>query len=224
MPMVWRILYTLEHIVEQEGIDIGMSELSQLYNLVSHGSYRYLFKSKPNQPHPILKATKNDTNWRNQFFFVMKDSVPDGKLLPKKWNTDAITLSHIQESPATQERIEAFWKLDPAIRTYPPKSKDPVEVLSTMSSAGKSSKSASRFSVSDLNEYHSLRSLKKELAASPSIPNPRSMSTRGKGAKKRKTAEPTEGLPLIQHQFEEYVSEKFVEFEMLLDHHLAEAE
>ncbi|MFS7906314.1 hypothetical protein Hanom_Chr01g00057821 [Helianthus anomalus] len=88
MPMVWRILYTLEHIVEQEGIDIGMSELSQLYNLVSHGLHRYLFKSKPDQPHPILKATKNDTNWRNQFFSVRRDSVPDGKLLPKKWNTD----------------------------------------------------------------------------------------------------------------------------------------
>ncbi|KAM0051596.1 hypothetical protein Hdeb2414_s0007g00238351 [Helianthus debilis subsp. tardiflorus] len=44
MPMVWRILYTLEHIIEQEGVDIGMSELSQLYNLVSHGSYRYLFQ------------------------------------------------------------------------------------------------------------------------------------------------------------------------------------
>ncbi|MFS7930173.1 hypothetical protein Hanom_Chr04g00341011 [Helianthus anomalus] len=28
MPMVWRVLFTLEHIIEQEGIDIGMSELS----------------------------------------------------------------------------------------------------------------------------------------------------------------------------------------------------
>ncbi|KAJ0753208.1 hypothetical protein HanPI659440_Chr09g0333131 [Helianthus annuus] len=62
MVMVWRVLYTLEHIVEQEGIDIGMSELSQLYTLVSHDSYRYLFKSKPQQPHPILKTTNNDTN------------------------------------------------------------------------------------------------------------------------------------------------------------------
>ncbi|KAJ0502792.1 hypothetical protein HanRHA438_Chr11g0520901 [Helianthus annuus] len=47
MPMVWSVLYTLEHIVEQEGIDIGLSELSPLYNLVSNGSHRYLFKSKP---------------------------------------------------------------------------------------------------------------------------------------------------------------------------------
>ncbi|MFS7969146.1 hypothetical protein Hanom_Chr09g00805771 [Helianthus anomalus] len=117
MPMVWRILYTLEHIIEQEGIDIGMSELGQLYNLVSHGSYRYLFKCKPEQPHPISKATKNDTNCRNQFFFVRRDS--------------AISLSHIQVSPATEERIKAFWKLDPAIRTFPPKSQDSVEVSST---------------------------------------------------------------------------------------------
>ncbi|MFS7911503.1 hypothetical protein Hanom_Chr02g00118911 [Helianthus anomalus] len=87
------------------------------------------------------------------------------------WITDpfflvfaGITLSHIQESPATQERIEAFWKLDPSIRTYPQKSKDPVEVSSTsytMSSDGKSSKAASRFSVSDLQEYADSRSQKR---------------------------------------------------------------
>ncbi|KAM0043475.1 hypothetical protein Hdeb2414_s0010g00341721 [Helianthus debilis subsp. tardiflorus] len=198
MLMVWRLLYTLEHIIEQEGIDIGMSELSQLYNLVSHGSYRYLFKSKPQKPLPILKTTKNDTNWRNQFFFVRRDSTPNGNQLPKKWNTDAISLSYIQKSPVTEERVKAFWKLDHAIRTFPLKSEDPEEISSTsytMSSAGKSSKSASRFSVSDLQEYASSRSIKKELAASSSIPEPKGMSTRGKGANKWKTAEPTEGLP-----------------------------
>ncbi|MFS7896989.1 hypothetical protein Hanom_Chr00s006468g01734001 [Helianthus anomalus] len=71
---------------------------------------------------------------------------------------------------------------------------------------GKSSKSVFRFSVSDLQEYASSRSLKKELAASPSIPEPKGMSTRGKGAKKRKTVEPTEGLPLIEGQVQEYIS------------------
>ncbi|KAJ0521851.1 hypothetical protein HanIR_Chr10g0475761 [Helianthus annuus] len=88
MTMVWWILCTLERKIEQEGIDMRMSELGQLYNLVSHGTYRYLFKSKPEQPHPILKATKNDTNWSNQFFFVRRDSIPNGNQLPKKWNTD----------------------------------------------------------------------------------------------------------------------------------------
>ncbi|MFS7922019.1 hypothetical protein Hanom_Chr03g00243701 [Helianthus anomalus] len=54
-----------------------------MYNLVSHGSHRFLFKHKPQKPHPFLKVTKNDTHWRNQFFFVRRDSIPDGNFLPK---------------------------------------------------------------------------------------------------------------------------------------------
>ncbi|MFS8023851.1 hypothetical protein Hanom_Chr16g01456361 [Helianthus anomalus] len=87
MPMMWRVLYTLENIIELERIEIGLSELGQLHNLVSHGSYRFLFKHKPRRLYPILKTTKNDTNWRSQFFFVRRDSIPDGKDLPKKWIT-----------------------------------------------------------------------------------------------------------------------------------------
>ncbi|MFS8017872.1 hypothetical protein Hanom_Chr15g01385541 [Helianthus anomalus] len=73
--------------------------------------------------------------------------------------------------------------------------------------AGKYSKSASRFSISDLDAFAASKSIKKQLAANPSVPNPKSMSTRGKGAKKIKAAEALESLPLLQHQFEEYVSE-----------------
>ncbi|KAM0057949.1 hypothetical protein Hdeb2414_s0005g00164471 [Helianthus debilis subsp. tardiflorus] len=209
MPMVWRALYTLEHIVEHEGIDIGFSKLSCLYNLVSHGSHHYLFKSKPQQPHPILKTNKNDTNCRNQFFFVRRDSIPNGSHLPKKWNTQAISLSHIQGSPVTEERITAFWKLDPAIRTYQPKAKDSQEFSSssyTMSSAAKSSKSASRSSVGDIQDIVSPWSFKKELAASQSIPEVKGMNTRGKGTKRKKPTESSEGLPLMEHQFHDYVS------------------
>ncbi|KAJ0957340.1 hypothetical protein HanPSC8_Chr01g0026111 [Helianthus annuus] len=227
MPMVWRVLYTLEHIVEQEGIDIGLSELSQLYNLVSHGSHRFLFKSKPQQAYPILKTTKNDSNWRNQFLFVRRDSIPNGSHLPKKWITHAISFSHIQEYPVTRERITAFWKLDPAIRTFQAKAKDSQEIFSgsyTMSSAAKSSKSASRLSVGGIQEYVSPRSIKKELAASQSIPETKGICTRGKGTKRKKPAEPTEGLPLMERQLLEYVSEKFAKVQILIDQHVAEAE
>ncbi|MFS7969144.1 hypothetical protein Hanom_Chr09g00805751 [Helianthus anomalus] len=31
MPMMWRVLYTIENIIEQEGIEIGMSELAEFY-------------------------------------------------------------------------------------------------------------------------------------------------------------------------------------------------
>ncbi|MFS7937164.1 hypothetical protein Hanom_Chr05g00424381 [Helianthus anomalus] len=198
MQMVWRVLYTLEHIIEQEDIYIGMCELSQLYNLVSHGSYRYLFKSKPQKSHPILKTTKNDTNWRNQFFFVRRDSIPNGNQLPKK-------------SLVTKERVEAFWKLDPAIRTYPPKSKD-LEDISSISYT-----MSSKFSLTDHQDIASPKSLKKELAASQSNPEPKGMSTRGKGTKRKTPVETSEGLPLMERQLHNYVSEvRIVYHEILL--------
>ncbi|KAJ0814284.1 hypothetical protein HanPSC8_Chr17g0783811 [Helianthus annuus] len=85
-PMVWRVLITLERIVEQQDIDLGISELAEMYDLVSHGSHRYLLIHKPGEEHSIFKATKNDTNWKRQFFFVRRDSIPDGKDLPRKWS------------------------------------------------------------------------------------------------------------------------------------------
>ncbi|MFS7944548.1 hypothetical protein Hanom_Chr06g00513481 [Helianthus anomalus] len=152
MTMVWRVLYTLENIIEQEEIDIGLSELSQF----------------------------------------------------------------IQESLVTQERIVSFWRLDPATRTFQAKVKDCQEISSgpyTMSS-----------NVTDIQEYISPRSLKKELAASQSLPERKGVSTKGKGTKRKKTTEPLEGLPLMEHQVQEYVSDKFVEVQILIDQDIAEAE
>ncbi|KAJ0719349.1 hypothetical protein HanLR1_Chr08g0280731 [Helianthus annuus] len=84
MPMLWRVLYTIEQIISDEGLDFNISELSHLYSLVSHGSHWFLFKAKPPQPLPILKTTKNDTSWKNQFFFLRRESIPLGDSLPKK--------------------------------------------------------------------------------------------------------------------------------------------
>ncbi|KAJ0501006.1 hypothetical protein HanHA300_Chr11g0395821 [Helianthus annuus] len=114
----------------------------------------------------------------------------------------AISLSSIQDSPVTAERLNAFWNLDPAIRTFQPRIKDSQEVSSTsytMSITTKSSKSASKFGVSDIQDIVSPRSIKKELAASQSIPESKGMSTRAKGGNKRKKpSESTSDLPLIE--------------------------
>ena len=85
--MIWRVLYTLERIIEQEGIDLGMAELAEMYDLTTFGSCRYLLKRKAGEDHPVLKVTKNDTNWKRRFFFVRRDTIPDGKDLPKEWAT-----------------------------------------------------------------------------------------------------------------------------------------
>ncbi|MFS7917849.1 hypothetical protein Hanom_Chr03g00193991 [Helianthus anomalus] len=43
MPMLWRVLYTVEQIIINEGLDFNLFELSHLYSLVSHGSHRFVF-------------------------------------------------------------------------------------------------------------------------------------------------------------------------------------
>ena len=87
MPMIWRVLYTLERIIEQGGIDLGMAELAEMYDLTTFGSCRYLLKRKAGQDHPVLKVIKNDTNWKRRFFFVRRDTIPNGEDLPKEWAT-----------------------------------------------------------------------------------------------------------------------------------------
>ncbi|KAJ0883282.1 hypothetical protein HanPSC8_Chr10g0419701 [Helianthus annuus] len=53
MPMIWRVLYTFERTIEQEGIDLGMAELAELYDLTTFGSHRYLLKRKAGEDHPV---------------------------------------------------------------------------------------------------------------------------------------------------------------------------
>ncbi|KAJ0521720.1 hypothetical protein HanIR_Chr10g0474301 [Helianthus annuus] len=121
----------------------------------------------------------------------------------------AISVSHLIPSPATKERITAFWNLDPATRSFQAITKDSQEVSSgsvTMSSAGKSSKSATRFSVTDLSTV-APRSGSRKTAASPSSVVPKPMTSKGGKKRKATEAENLEGLPLIRHQFEEYFSE-----------------
>jgi hypothetical protein len=88
MPMIWRVLFTIEEILQKKRLKFGIDELSCLYTLTTFGSKRYLFKSKAHQAVPILKVTHNDPLWKNQFFFVKRDSIPDGNDLPSAWISD----------------------------------------------------------------------------------------------------------------------------------------
>ncbi|KAJ0874583.1 hypothetical protein HanPSC8_Chr11g0465971 [Helianthus annuus] len=215
MPMIWRVLYTFERIIEQEGIDLGMAELAALYDLTTFGSHRYLLKRKAGEDHPVLKVTKNDTNWKRRFFFVRRDSLPDGNDLPKEWATHAISVAHLKLTPAARERVLAFKRLNPEVRSFQVTVQDSQEVSSasaTMSSAGKSAKSAksaSKFGIDDLANVKSSR--RKAPAASPSVSAPKA-PIRGKG-KKRKTSEDLQGFPLLRQQFLDYFDEKFTEME-----------
>ena len=85
MPMVWRTLHTFERLIVEKGLDFSISALSNLFTLATHGSSRFLLKSKTSQSPPISKTTSNDQSWKNQFFFVRRDSIPRGEILPKRW-------------------------------------------------------------------------------------------------------------------------------------------
>ncbi|KAJ0659744.1 hypothetical protein HanRHA438_Chr14g0651741 [Helianthus annuus] len=211
MPMLWRVLYTLEQIINKEGLSFGLTELPHLYNLVSHGSHRFLFKAKPQHRLPLLKTTKNETNWKNQFFIVRRDSIPNGNCLPKKWNLKVTSFASLRDTPTTAERVAAFWALDTTVRTFKPRVKDLEETSSasyTMSSATKfSSKSASKFVLGDVEGITSPRSIKKELATSPSQAETKSMTTRAKaGSKRKKPSEPSGDASQLEQQIHEFIS------------------
>ncbi|KAJ0617044.1 hypothetical protein HanIR_Chr02g0097151 [Helianthus annuus] len=215
MPMIWRVLYTFERIIEQEGIDLGMAELAALYDLTTFGSHRYLLKRKAGEDHPVLKVTKNDTNWKRRFFFVRRDSLPNGNDLPKDYFVAHLKLTH-----AARERVLAFKKLDPEVRSFQVTIQDSQEVSSasaTMSSAGKSAKSAKSASLFGIDDLANVKSSKKKTsAASPSSSAPK-LPIRGKG-KKRKVSEDLQGFPLIRQQFLDSVNEKLTEIESYVSH------
>ncbi|KAJ0681582.1 hypothetical protein HanPI659440_Chr16g0637601 [Helianthus annuus] len=86
MPMVWRLLITLDQIKSRHVPDLCIENLPIRYRLRSHGSSRFLLFSTSKNP-LILKATKNEDDWRRKFFFVKRDSIDKGVDLPRKWLT-----------------------------------------------------------------------------------------------------------------------------------------
>ncbi|KAJ0715061.1 hypothetical protein HanPI659440_Chr13g0496771 [Helianthus annuus] len=86
MPMVWRVLVTLEQIKARHMPDLCIEDLPMAYRLRSHGSSRFLLFSISKDP-LILKATKNEDKWTRKFFFVKRDSIDRGFDLPKRWLT-----------------------------------------------------------------------------------------------------------------------------------------
>jgi hypothetical protein len=87
MPVVWRILYVLNHLVEDHSLDIRNFDLATLYNLRTHNSSRFVLQLIRKDVYPVLKATKNEDSWKNNFFFVRKESIPGGPDLPPRWPT-----------------------------------------------------------------------------------------------------------------------------------------
>ena len=87
MPMIWRTLFTLERLISERAIDFGLEEMAMVYHIRSHGSSRYIFKTQSGRDHLVLRSTQSTENWKKQFFFVKRSSIPGGDSLPYKWIT-----------------------------------------------------------------------------------------------------------------------------------------
>ncbi|KAJ0809050.1 hypothetical protein HanPI659440_Chr01g0010341 [Helianthus annuus] len=86
IPLVWRVLVTLDQIKSRHMPDFCIEDLPIAYRLRSHGSIRFLLFSTSKDP-LILKATKNKDDWRQKFYFVKRDSIDKGVDLLGKWLT-----------------------------------------------------------------------------------------------------------------------------------------
>ncbi|MFS8032857.1 hypothetical protein Hanom_Chr17g01562631 [Helianthus anomalus] len=86
MPMVWRVLVVLNQIKTFHVPDLYIEDIPIAYRLRSHDNNRFLLFSTPNNP-LILKVTKNEDEWKCNFFFVSRDSIAESDSLPVKWLT-----------------------------------------------------------------------------------------------------------------------------------------
>ncbi|MCQ7285399.1 hypothetical protein NP026_23875, partial [Salmonella enterica] len=84
MPMLWRVLSVLDQIKNNHIPDLSVHDLPLAYRLRCHGSCRFLFYSTSSDP-LILRATRNEEEWKSKFFFVKRDSIPGGADYPVKW-------------------------------------------------------------------------------------------------------------------------------------------
>ena len=85
MPIIWCVLYWINHLNQSKKLNIGVGELASVYDLSTYGSSRFLFKVKTGQSHLVLRSKQNDGPWKEKFFFVKRASIPDGNLWPQEW-------------------------------------------------------------------------------------------------------------------------------------------
>ncbi|KAJ0726042.1 hypothetical protein HanPI659440_Chr12g0465761 [Helianthus annuus] len=84
MPMLWRVLLVLDRIKNAHISERSVHGLPLAYWLRCHGSCRFLFYSTSSDP-LILRATRNEEEWKSKFFFVKRSSIPNGAEYPVKW-------------------------------------------------------------------------------------------------------------------------------------------
>ena len=75
----------IDRLNHSKTMDIGALELALVYDLSTFGSSRFLLRVKANKHHLILKLKQNEGAWKEKYFFVIRDAIPNGDSLRKTW-------------------------------------------------------------------------------------------------------------------------------------------
>jgi hypothetical protein len=82
--MIWRVLFALNGMVERK-IDLRFPDLKYNYSLQTFGSGYFILKSKTKKQRVFTEVTQNDPPWKDRFFFVLRESLPQESFLPPCW-------------------------------------------------------------------------------------------------------------------------------------------
>ncbi|MFS7945220.1 hypothetical protein Hanom_Chr06g00521631 [Helianthus anomalus] len=189
MMMLWRVLVVLDRIKNAHIPELSVNDLPLAYRLRSHGSSRFMFYSTSNDP-LILRATRNEEEWKSKFFFVKRSSIPGGAD-PVKW------LRRVGFRKLTPPLTDSEKSIK-AIRLLPKPERSFILYLASSSQHSNSNMShASKMPIlldrEELDSYPTPIQVKKETSDPTSskpnaVPKP-NLRTRASTSKKRKGSE-----------------------------------
>ncbi|MFS7978247.1 hypothetical protein Hanom_Chr10g00913311 [Helianthus anomalus] len=192
MPMLWRVLLVLDRIKNAHIPDLSVHDLPLAYRLRCHGSCRFLFYSTCSDP-LILRATRNEEEWKSKFFFVKRNSIPGGAEYPVKWLRNADFRKLAPPLADLERRIQAIKVLPEIERSFIPYPTSSSQHSS--SNMSDTNKVPILLDLEELDSYPTPVNVKKETPAITSSkpvtapkPNPR---TRASTSKKRKCSDTT---------------------------------
>ncbi|CAH9104573.1 unnamed protein product, partial [Cuscuta europaea] len=86
MPQTWRLLRSMEFLIEKNGLSFASEDLGFSYDLRTSGKGRFILTLKPGTKPLVLGISNaNDRGWLTRFFFVERSSLSgSGDYLPDR--------------------------------------------------------------------------------------------------------------------------------------------
>ncbi|CAH9084038.1 unnamed protein product [Cuscuta europaea] len=122
MPQTWRLIRSLEVLIEKYGLKFSAHDLGYTYDLRTSGKGRFILIVKSGRDPLILGISNaNDRGWMTKFFFVERSSLGEsGGFLTDNWRTageDQKTIP-LEFGPQAEEQTVLLLDLGTEARLY----------------------------------------------------------------------------------------------------------